>query len=1137
MLRKIIAPLLALLLCAAAAHAATPYNMGPFVLYVRSTGESFHEEEGTKTATGDFSAAELASIRGGMDYWVERLGSQFDSKLIVNLAKVANASGSAYSWSPDTGRADEDALLYIARGQYHAPLPAYGYHTGIVFEVDYTTTPTRLLLDDNSITSTMTHEMMHALGMGGTLHAADESAASWELTKWTINADSAWGSRLYDVNGVRAVTGTTVFDPARSAARSNGDFVMPNLNADPTQAMAAHPGQVSFFPTFHGDAVDALTGGKGMPVMAGLYGNYDLDEGNVLGHPALLGSIMSYSPIRNMLFTELELAVLKDMGYSITLSEFFGKSYFPTNLGGFLTTDTAMPAGRSGAYLAESAATVVNTLGFNGAASYATGLHVYRDRLDVTQAADINASGHGAGGIRVDGVGNTVTVPAGVTVAADGSYGTGVLVSYGRENVLNLDGRVSAAGDMGIGVHMGIGMDGVVSYFHKAGVNALTNADDRYFYNKMGSDLNGALVSELNISGTLSGNLAAVKIEDDSHVAAINLKRGASLDGDILSAWNPWKSTFIPGAASGYVTQLNVGVLDAALTPDPAFSMRYDDDITGPAGISLNVKGGVFAFNGEFKGLDATVDAGATLKGSGSYLLYGDGTDPRQAAAGQGALVNNGTVAPGNSIGTMNIDGDFTNNGDLRMEFNDAGQSDTITASGAFVHNGGTGATVTVTPEAGYYLGTVTIPFAGMFSGGAGSSLPTGIDALAAPSSPTLTMVLSAGPVYTVTTTRAAAAYSQFASSGNAAGVGKALDALSGQATGDMQNLLAALDFSAADGSGIAAALQQLSPQAFNSAAQASLDGNQMLTGSLLGAMLAAPAPAMAGRSSGQEQEPWTAFVMPYGGSQTSKTIGSTPGYSGSDVGLFGGVERSFDGGLTAGLHAAYSHRQVDTRLGLGSQTRTDGLHLGAQALLRPAAWGGGFVYGIGRVGIENSASERKVVAGGFRRTSRGEWVGLAGAASLGAGWGWTLGPLSIGPVAGLDYGWSWRPGFEERGGGAADLKLESAGTQTLRSALGMQTGIGADVGGGYGLEAGLSARWMRELLGGGHTSKASFVSNGSQSFEAMAPTTGRDSLALQGDLTLLRGGDFSCTAFAGTELFRTGYSSILGGVTLGWAF
>jgi hypothetical protein len=52
-----------------------------------------------------------------------------------------------------------------------------------------------------------------------------------------------------------------------------------------------------------------------------------------------------------------------------------------------------------------------------------------------------------------------------------------------------------------------------------------------------------------------------------------------------------------------------------------------------------------------------------------------------------------------------------------------------------------------------------------------------------------------------------------------------------------------------------------------------------------------------------------------------------------------------------------------------------------------------------------------------------------------------------------------------------------------------------------------------------------------------MAPTTGRDSLALQGDLTLLRGGDFSCTAFAGTELFRTGYSSILGGVTLGWAF
>lgn len=1140
--RTSVAILLLWLIASCPAFASSTTSMGPFQLLVRAQGESFNEPyplpHPPTTATGNFSSLEMERILGGMDYWAERIGSGLAPRIIVNLAKVSDPSGTAFSWTPETGRSDEDTLLYVVRGQYYAPNPFYGYHTEIIFNIDYTTVITRQLLDDDSITSTITHEMMHALGMGGVLIEDDINEPDWRNTRWTINAASAWGSRLYDVNGVRAVTNAVVYDPAISSARSNGTFVMPEVNADPTQPMAAHPGQQTFFPTFHGQYVDALTGGRGMPVMAGLGANYAFDGGNVLGHPALLGSIMSYSPIRNMLFTELELAVLKDMGYGIDLSKYYGKSYYPTNLGGFLTADAAMPVGRVGAYLDESAATSINTLGFNSAALYATGLHVYRDRLDVTQAANIFASGHGAGGIRVDGVGNTVTVPAGVTIAANGSYGTGVLVSYGKENVVNIEGTVTATGEAGIGVHMGIGMDGIVSYFYKPGVDALVNSDNRYFFTKMGSDLNGALVSSLNISGSLTGAYAAVKIEKDSHVEAINLMRGAAIEGDILSDWNPWNSTYLPGAAASYTTALNVGVLDAAGTPDPSFSMRYSDDITGPASLHLNVRGGSFAFDGTFRGLDATVSAGATLKGNGTYNLYGDGDAGSQSAPGDGAFINNGTVAPGNSVGTVNIAGDFTNNGNLLMEFNALSQADQINVSGVFTHNTVGGATVTVTPEPGYYpTGTITIPFATMFSGGAGSTLPSTITSLLAPDSPTLTMTLSAGPAYTVTTTRPAAAYSRYAPSANAARVGAALDAISAAPTGDMQNLLGALDFSGSGGAGVAAGLQQLSPQAANNSAQASLDANQMLSGSLLGAMLASPGSGLGRRDGGDETPKWTAFVMPYGGSRKVGTQMATPGYSGSEVGVLSGIKRDFNGGLTAGLHAAYAHRQVDTRLGPGANTRTNTLHLGAQALLRPSGGEGGYMYGIGRIGLENNESSRRVAVGDFQRTSRGEWLGLASAASLGAGYEFHLGEYTLGPVAGLDYGFSWRPGFQENGGGAVDLKMEAAGAQTLRSALGGQMTAATVLGAGHILQAGITARWMRELLGGGNTSKASFVGYGSQTFEASTPVAGRDSLSMQGTLSLLRGDEFTCSAFASMNLFRTGYSSVQGGFSIGWSF
>jgi len=1087
--------LFALCLAVRPALAATQYSMGPFILNVRSAGESYQEDPPPyppTIVTGDFSAAELESIMVGVRAWTERVGGGTSPGIIINLAKVAYPGGTAYNYTPYTGRANTDLYSYIVNGQYFAPNPSIGYHTEIVFESDYPATPPRLGLDGNLFSTVMAHELMHALGMKGVL-LRQSGGVPWNQTTWTLDASSAWGSHLYDVNGVKGEQGSIVFNPAAPANRSNGSFVLPDFYADPTQAMASHPGQVSFFPTFHGPAVDALSNGKGLPVMGGVGTDYRIDGGNVLGHPALLGSLMSYSPAPFVFFPELELAALKDMGYSIDLKQFYGKSYYPSNLGGFLTTDPTMAPGLVGGYLAETADTVVNTAGFNSAASFGAGLHVYRDKLNVTQAANINASGYAAGGIRVDGVGNTVTIPSGITVAANGQQGTGLLVAYGKGNVINLNGVVEATGPQGVGAIFDTG-SWYLSYYYMPPHAYGVNSDYRYFFTKMNSDLNGALVDSFNIAGSLTGSSAAIRIGSYAYVRAINIMRGAAISGDIESGWNPWYM----GVPATYITALNVGVSDTAGTPDSAFNMRYNGNISGPASFSMNVAGGTFSYNGTYSGLSLAVQAGATLKGNATYRLYADSTPAGQAAPGGGAFTNAGTVAPGNSIGTVNITGNFTNTGTLLMEFNASGQTDKLNVSGVFNHNTGAGAKVTVTPDSGYYSGTMTIPFASMFSGGGGSTLPSGIDSFVAPSSPTLGMVMSAGPVYTVTTTRSATAYSQYATSTDTFGLGRALDAVAGSAKGDMQQLFSALDFSAVGGGTISRALAELSPAAYNSAAQASVNSNRMLSGAVLRAMKQAPRSMGGGLSASDSLEAWSAYVVPYGGLQQQRTRGEAPGFSAADVGVFSGIEREYGDGLSAGFHTALTHRQTDVNTQSGAQTKTDSIHFGVQAQARPNPSEGVYVHGLARVGIESSTTQRKVAIDGYQRASQGEWLGFASAADVGGGYNWLVGPVSFGPVAELDYGFNWRPAMKEHGGGGADLALDSAGQHSLRSALGGQLSSEHRLTQGHILQAGLRAQWMLDLLGNAVTTRGSFAGADGLKFSSHAPSTARSSLGLR---------------------------------------
>ena len=99
-----------------------------------------------------------------------------------------------------------------------------------------------------------------------------------------------------------------------------------------------------------------------------------------------------------------------------------------------------------------------------------------------------------------------------------------------------------------------------------------------------------------------------------------------------------------------------------------------DWDLSGNSTLgNVNVNNGLLTINGTVVGT-VNVASGATFGGAGTVT---------------GNVVNNGQVAPGNSIGTLTIDGDFTQGSDdsLTIEF-DNGSIDLMNISGTATLDG-----------------------------------------------------------------------------------------------------------------------------------------------------------------------------------------------------------------------------------------------------------------------------------------------------------------------------------------------------------------------------------------------------------------------------------------------------------------
>ncbi len=931
--------------------------------------------------------------------------------------------------------------------------------------------------------SVLYHEVIHALGV------------SSKADTGVNDIISVWDAHLTDAFGVTLAPGVTV-----SSLYANGtpgtDFLVGDYSASGV--------------TFNGEHVaEVLGSGKGLPVN-GYEWSYD-ENGNLTGFPDLAHielerSLMSHQSYRNYTsLMEAELAALQDIGYDIDRKRFFGFSVYGD--------DETIVSDHG--YFARNAEGNAWLAGIPNTTTLGVGLHIYGKRNVVTQIADLLACGDGGTGIRVDGSDNDVTVAPGVLIAADGRWGTGLLVAYGKNQTIVSRGDVRALGDEGVAARfdfgnnlLGVDTENRGSWIWTGGTVAPGVTDENGFE----INLDGPLVSSFDVSGRLAGDAASIFISDNAFVQNVNILSGTSVYGDIVSAWDPDNPDIqYPGDSNDLRTTLTFGLAPdeegKAGEKDGNFAMTLYGGIDGKKGIDMNLEAGRLAVTG-------VVNVHA-LNNAGHLSLFGSD------ASGDGAHVAS----------------NFVNGADAVLEtgFFASGAVNGVRSDASASLDG----TWTLRPMPDFYASNAVIapeaPVTATDIEGTFRNVTLGDN-----HSPTLDFSLAdSSNAPSVLVSRDADAYSRYAENAGARSLGNALYGVAGRAEGDMRRLIAALDWSGKDGAGVTRGLNALGPDAYNVAARDSLTRQNELTSLLLRRTLAAESDRRVSNSSVDDGNHWRFWLTPYGSGSWQDASGGHDGWSASSAGILAGADRRFENGFTFGGHLAADARRVTLR-GDTATANTRSFSLGAHGLFSPENWNGLYITAQARVGLENGDMNRTAAVGGYFRRNESDWTGFTGGAMIGAGRDWSLrfdsGELFAGPLAWLEYDVLRRPALSERGGDASRLHLDDETCRSVPLTLGARAGWRTELENGSRMGLDVLAAWRRELADDELRADAHFRNYGEFPFSSATDAAGRDALILQGGVSLTGKDNFFLRLDAGGA-FRAKGTSANASLSLGWTF
>lgn len=450
---------------------------------------------------------------------------------------------------------------------------------------------------DVNYLSMFVHEMIHAMGMASAIdNYVDMQEYSGDIYKngqlngkniYMQGLHDAFGKTPYDIAGDGKITklisetefrdhinnGTTPDDTetffymVAKEAQSGNYFTGVNVNAVLNGAVIAWPDD------------SLMPGVSGVPI-----NGWELDENDIffpeLSHIELQNVLMSHQEYRNYgLLTEAEIAVLQDLGYSIDRSKFYGGSMY-----------------KSGTFSVNNVVSSALANSFTSSQDYAVGYHVYGSFNKVNSLGNtIIPTGVGAVGIRVDGIGNSITVDKEITLS--GAYSTGVMFNYGYGHILTVNSPVTASGTNGIGLRFDFGDNMLGNHNDYRGSYIHTKYDENYGW-KDGDvllALIGPLMDKVVIDDNITGEDHAIYISRNAYVKSIILgdTKNVTINGNITSLWNP--------TSTEDEAQLNDNILYSVGITDPAtlttdLQMKKDvvvvGNISGYHSLKMDVAGG-----------------------------------------------------------------------------------------------------------------------------------------------------------------------------------------------------------------------------------------------------------------------------------------------------------------------------------------------------------------------------------------------------------------------------------------------------------------------------------------------------------------------------------------------------------------
>ena len=456
---------------------------------------------------------------------------------------------------------------------------------------------------------------------------------------------------------------------------------------------------------------------------------------------------------------------------------------------------------------------------------------------------------------------------------------------------------------------------------------------------------------------------------------------------------------------------------------------------------------------------------------------------------------NGGILAPGNSIGTMTVNGNLVQNGGTySVEANAQGQSDRVNVNGAATING---ATVQLVAAPGNYANSTTYTILNATGGVSGtySSVSSNFAFL------TPSLSYNANNVF-LTLALQGNAFSGFGgNTANQRAVGSALDQTYANASGDFATAIGAL--AGLSTTQAAPALDAISGQQY-----ADFGTTNVASASLFMNALGQQMASARGRRSAASARPWrmacevdacddarplSAWISGLGGFGTVQGNGNASTLTYNVGGAAAGIDYRLDPRFLVGLGVGYTHgtQWVNSFMGQGW---SDSVSVAAYGSFTQSGLLCRCAGGLRLLQQPDAAADPDPRPAATHRLGqhRRQPVPRPGRDRLHAA-GVRAGGARVTPFARLQFSTTTQNAFTESGANSLNLNVAQQTTNSLRTVLGAELASSIGLGNQRQLDLAIRLGWQHEYADTGRPITAAFAGAPAASFTVYGATPTRD--------------------------------------------